>query len=244
MSKTVGDRHVEVAGLAAIELEPELGNADRKRREQARKLGAFAGLGHEPVGNVGQRLHAPSFAILDQELEAAGGAQPLNRRRREDQGDGVLNIGGKCLLEPANQGPGPQFGSLALLPGLEHHIDGAAVGLIDLRERIQAVEPNRVGDAFGLERNLLDAIHDPGGRLLGGSVGGLDGDDEIALVLHGTNDLGRSTSIQAVSASSASEGMTTVHQWWAVNSRNESYEFSSHDIPRLNQRKKKNCDSP
>ncbi len=127
------------------------GTRHRKGREQPRKLGALAGLGHEPVGNVGQRLHAPSFAILDQELEAARGSQPLNRRRREDQRDGVLNIGGECLLEPGDQGPGPQLGRLALLPGLEHHVDGATVGLIDLRERIEAVEPNRVGDAFGLE---------------------------------------------------------------------------------------------
>ena len=35
-----------------------------------------------------------------------------------------------------------------------------------------------------------------------------------------------------------------VHQWWAVYSRNESYEFSSQFMPRLNQRKKKNLDSP
>ncbi len=111
-----GDRHVEVAGLAAIELEPELGNADRERREEAGELGASPGLGHETVGNVGQRLHAPSLAILDQELEAARRAQPLDRRGREDERQGVLNLGGKRLLEPRDQSPGPQFRRLALAP--------------------------------------------------------------------------------------------------------------------------------
>ena len=76
------------------------------------------------------------------------------------------------------------------------------------------------------------------------AVGRLHGDDEIPWSSTGMNDLGRSTSIQAVRASRASEGITIVHQWWAVYSRNESYEFSSHVIPRLNQRKKKNFDSP
>ena len=45
------------------------------------------------------------------------------------------------------------------------------------------------------------------------------------------NALGRSSSIASVSASRPSDGTTIVHQWWAVNSRNESYEFSSQRMP-------------
>ena len=58
------------------------------------------------------------------------------------------------------------------------------------------------------------------------------------------NALGRSTSIQPVSASRPIDGSTIVHQWWAVKSRNASYEFSSQRMPWLNQRNKKNFVSP
>ena len=56
--------------------------------------------------------------------------------------------------------------------------------------------------------------------------------------------MGRSINIHPVSASSPIDGSTIVHQWCAVKSRNASYEFSSQRMPWLNQRKKKNLDSP
>ena len=54
------------------------------------------------------------------------------------------------------------------------------------------------------------------------------------------NALGRTAIIQPVSPSRASEGTTIVHQWWAVHSRTESYEFSTQPRPALNQRNRKN----
>ena len=102
-----GDRDVEDAGLAPVELEAKLGNAHRERREQAGQLGPFPRLGHEAVGDVRQRLHAAALAILDQELEPAGGPQALDRRGREDERQGLGDLRARAPSGAAPPGPGP-----------------------------------------------------------------------------------------------------------------------------------------
>ena len=78
----------------------------------------------------------------------AGGAQALDRRRREDQGQGIGDLGGELLLEAGDQGAGTQLWLLRSSQWLENDIDGAVVGLVDLGDRVVAVEPDRVGHAL------------------------------------------------------------------------------------------------
>ena len=94
-----GDGHVEAAGLGAVQFEAELRDAGREAGEDAGQLGALAGLVLEPIDDVLQGRDALAVAVLDQELEAAGGAQALDRRRREDQHPGAADLPVDLLLE-------------------------------------------------------------------------------------------------------------------------------------------------
>ena len=88
----VGDRHVEAAGLGAVEVELELRHPGREGREDPGQLGPLAGLVLEPVDDPLQRLDALARAVLDHQLEAAGLAQAADRRRLEDHHEGVADL--------------------------------------------------------------------------------------------------------------------------------------------------------
>ena len=101
------------------------------------------------------------------------------KTRRQSALDFLAQLG----LEAGDQGIGAQRGIFAFFPVFEDHVDGAGVGLVDLGQRVQAVHPDGVAHAGEFQRDLLDAFHDLAGRLGGESVGGLHGDEDVALVL-------------------------------------------------------------
>ena len=113
----------------------------------------------------------------------------------------------ELLLEPGHQGPGPQLGLLALLPVLEDDVDGAAVGLVHLSDRV-------VGRRTGSCRPrppVFSAICST--RSMTREVGSWVVPSGVWTVTMrypwsstGMNDLGRSMIIQAVSASRAERG--------------------------------------
>src|SRR4030095_15077646 len=71
----------------------------------------------------------------------------------------------------------------ALLEGLRADEDGAGVGAVRPRRAREAGELHRVVDARRREDDLARAADDRIGARQRGTVGELDGDDEVALVL-------------------------------------------------------------
>ena len=88
----VRDGHAELARLGAVDVGVELRHVDLDSWRTGRRAPAPA----RPwpmnalVACV-ERLVAEAGAILDLQLEAADGAEPLHRRRREDGDEGVLD---------------------------------------------------------------------------------------------------------------------------------------------------------
>ena len=91
----VGDRHVEAAGLGAVDVELELGHPGREGREDPGQLGPLAGLVLEPVDDLLEGLDPLARAVLDHQLEAAGLAQAADRGRLEDHHHGVADLRGE-----------------------------------------------------------------------------------------------------------------------------------------------------
>jgi len=119
---------------------------------------------------------------LDLHLEAGGIADPLDRRRDEDEADAFLQLGqlvGQLRVEAAQV-----LAAAALAPVLQDHVGGASVGergvVVEHRD---AADRDRVLDAGRAARDGRDPIHDPLGALERSALGQLDTGDDVALVL-------------------------------------------------------------
>ena len=166
------------------------GHPGREVREDAGQLGPLPGRVEEPVGDRRRGLDPLALAVLDHEVEAAGRAQALDRRRLEDRHPRVADLLGEPALELPGQADGPQLGRGPVVPLLEDHERGGGVGLVDRVDGVVAVEDQHVADAVELPGDLADAPGGPAGRLAGRAVGRLHDDDQVALVLGRDERLG------------------------------------------------------
>ena len=73
--------------------------------------GRFPGRLQELVGDGRRRLDPLALAVLDHEVEAAGGAEALDRRRLEDRRPRLDDLLGEPALEVRRQAGGPQPGA-------------------------------------------------------------------------------------------------------------------------------------
>ena len=121
----VGDRHVEPAGLGAVEVELELGHPGREGREDAGQLGPLAGLVLEPVDDLLERLDPLARAVLDHQLEAAGLAQAADRRRLEDHDHGVADLAATSPWSVSARPAARSSGVFRSRPVLERREDDA-----------------------------------------------------------------------------------------------------------------------
>ena len=86
----VAHRHAEHLGLVAVEVDEQLLARGAERGAHALQLGPLARLGDERLDRRVGGARIAGAAVLDVELEAAGGAQAGNRRRVERERDAVL----------------------------------------------------------------------------------------------------------------------------------------------------------
>jgi hypothetical protein len=178
----VGHRHAQLARLGAVDVGVELRHVDLPAREQAGQLGRLVGLGHEGLLRRVQRVVAQRGAVLDLQLEAAGGAQALHRRRREHGDEGVLDAA-ELLVELLGDGAGAQRRVLALVEGLQRHEDDAGVGAVGEAVDRQAGEGDGVLHAGLLHDDLVHAPDHRLGAVQRGAVGQLGEADQVLLVL-------------------------------------------------------------
>ena len=75
--------------------------------ESDRSKGACLAAGDDPVGDALELLRAQVAAVLDDDLEAAGGPQAVDRRGLEDVDQAVLDLLLKRLLRAATASTGP-----------------------------------------------------------------------------------------------------------------------------------------
>src|SRR6185503_21281674 len=122
-----------------------------------------------------------SRAVLDQDLEAARGGEPLYRGRRDHEVARLVDLG-EAVPERRDQLV-RRRAVAALLERLRADEDGAGVGAVGARRPGEAGELNRVLDAWGRQDDLAGTTHDRVGPGQRRAVGKLDGDDEVPLVL-------------------------------------------------------------
>ena len=79
----VADAHAHRLGLDAVDVGVELRRVRAEQGEQAGQARLAVGPFDQRVGGLLQRLQAEVAAVFDHELEAAGGAQAVDRRGAE-----------------------------------------------------------------------------------------------------------------------------------------------------------------
>ncbi len=103
-------------GLGAVHVGEELRHVDGVAGEKTGELGALRGLRDQLLGGGEEGVGAEAGAVLDVELEAAGGAEAVDRRGREDGDKGVLDAA-EFLLELRGDGGARLVVAFALLEG-------------------------------------------------------------------------------------------------------------------------------
>ena len=121
-------------------------------------------------------------AVLQQEVEARGRAEPGQGRDVEGEDDG---FGDRRELrpQPAHDAVDVQRRGLAILPGLHAHEDRAVVRLEGAGHRPVAADGLVRVESVGLGQDVLDLLQHEAGALQRRPGGKLDVDAEDALVL-------------------------------------------------------------
>ncbi len=183
MPEHVVDRHAQLTRLFPIELNRDLGSRRVERREQVRQLGPLARLGEERLSLPAQILHCQrAAAVLQQEIEAARGAEAGDRRRheRERHRAGKLRQG---RAHGALNAPHVQRFALALIPRLEPAEERTELRAEAVGEHAQPADGVARINAFGLRQNVLDLPEHAVGTLQRRAERQLDVDHEDALIL-------------------------------------------------------------
>ena len=148
---------------------------------ERRRLGQLVEVRHHRVHLPREGRDVLPDSRLEVELETRRRAEARDLGEIEGEGDGVLH----SEELPVDPGQDRVEGVLlvALVPGLEQREQGRAVGLVGLRQQVEAHETGELRDRRLLAKDPLDSLHHRVGPLPRGPVGQLDGHDEEALVL-------------------------------------------------------------
>jgi hypothetical protein len=182
VSKMSVTGHAQLAGAGAVDVGIELRHVHLPAREQAGELGRLRGLGHEGLHGRVHAFVADRAAVLQLQLEAARGAQPLHRRRREHHDEGVLDAGVGLVQLGGHRGPA-LVGALALVEGLEHGEHDPRVGAVGEAVDRQSREGQGALHVGVLLRDLAHAANHCFCAVQRGAVGQLREADQVLLVL-------------------------------------------------------------
>ena len=129
---------------------------------------------------VGQ---AQVAAVLDHELETAGVAQPVDRRRAEHDTSASSTSCRHRLLSLAAMASAVSVVAVSLVKLVEHHVHRAEVRGVGAQQQRLARDADRMGHAGYLAGDLARSVHHRVGAFDRGPVGQLHVDQQIALVL-------------------------------------------------------------
>ena len=171
-------------GFVAIDVSIDLRDVDVETGKEASELGSVIPGLQGGGGFVVESFEAETAAIFDVELEAADGAETLNRRRREDGDEGFLD-GAELLIQVGGDGVGGEFGRFALVEGLERGEDNTGIGAIGETVDGETGKGDGVLDTGVFHGDVGHFANDIVGAIESGAVGELRESDEIAFILRG-----------------------------------------------------------
>ena len=124
-------------------------------------------------------------AVLDDDLEAAGGAEAVDRGGAEDADEALDDLGFETFAEGFGDCVSAEGGIAPVVELVEHDVHGAEVGGVGVEQDGLSGDGEGVADAGDVAGDGFDAGHEPAHLVGGGGVGELDVDEEVALVLRG-----------------------------------------------------------
>ena len=179
----VGQAHPQGLGLLAVDVEEDLRRLGTESGHGAPQPRVFIGMDDEALEGLGQFLRGLTGQVEQFHLDAAGGAQALDRRRGEGE-DRRLRDGQEPGLDAGQHGLGAARRARAFVPVLEDG-DGHAAAGAHARQQAEARDGHHMVDLRLGGQGLLDLGQDGAGPRQGGGVGQGDVDEEIARVLAG-----------------------------------------------------------
>ena len=179
----LADRHAQGHALGPVDLEVQPGRVRPGAVEQALEARRLVAPLDDLVADPLQVVQAEIAAILDDELEAAGRAQAVDRRRSERRDDRPAHLALTALRELRGDRVGRQLGAAPVRKLLEHDVHRAEVRRVGVQEQRLARDADRVLDPRRLAGQRFDAGHDPLRPLHRGRVGQLHVEEQIPLVL-------------------------------------------------------------
>ena len=177
---------------------PDLGAVDVE--ERLRRIGAAVGVDegempvphrcHQPLGDLLEGPGPEVRSVLNVELEASCGAEPLDGRGGEHPHLGIAHLRPAALSHLGDDPHRRRLAGAAPVVVVEDEEHRAPVGGGGVVEERCARDRERLGDAGDVAGDSIEPGEHLACALHGGAVGQLGGDDEVALVLEGNESDG------------------------------------------------------
>ena len=183
-AEDIAERHAHPLGLGAVHVEKELGDtgAEGAVQPDESRLG-IAVLAHLLRGLLQSAVAQPAL-VLQLQLEAARGPEPLDRRRHEDVGDALLD-GAELSAQVLEDGALRALGSGAIVPVLQDDEEGGGVRRVRRIEHGITADRHPLGDARRVAEDVVHLPHHLARALLGGGVRELHARHQVPLILLG-----------------------------------------------------------
>ncbi len=178
------DRNAGRLDPLPVEVELELGHVGPEGREDRGGLRRAVGREDEAAQRLGQLAGAASLRVLQDELEAAGGAQTRDRRRVEGE-DRRLRYREELRAHPRQDRVHVERRVLALRPVAELGDQEGRVRQHGARQQRVAADRHHRFHALGLHQDGFHLAHHGGGALEGRRVLEAHIDEEGAAILRG-----------------------------------------------------------
>ena len=172
-------------GLGVVHLDSDLGNAEQCSGHDARQLRTFAGLGHEDLRVLGEKINAAARPVFENEGGAAGGSHA-----RESQAAGTrtqfrTGLWTERLRQMGLDSVVAGLRSLAFFPWLQRDEEERAVGGVDAAQHAVAHDRADVLNAGRVHDDLFDFARGLRGALQRRRIRQLQAGIEVALIFIG-----------------------------------------------------------
>ena len=147
----VADLHAVKHALGAVDFQVQPGRVGPGTVEKVSQPVGLAAAGDDLLAEPLQLIEAQIAAVLDDQLEAAGRAQAVDRRRAERRDDRPPHFLVATLLQRLGNRVGAQLRVVPLVERLQEDVHRAQVGRVGVEDQRLAGKPHRVRDARHLE---------------------------------------------------------------------------------------------
>ena len=143
----VADLHAVEHALGAVDVQVQPGRVGPGAVEKVRQPVGVAAPGDDLVAEPLQLVEAQVAAVLDDQLEAAGRAQAVDRRRAEGRDNRPPHFLVALLLQRLGDRVGAQLRVAPLVERLQQDVHRAQVGRVGVQDQRLAGKADRVLDA-------------------------------------------------------------------------------------------------